>query len=342
MEQRIDIADHGVVWGFPARGKRVLELCGGAGEFFRLERVKCGKFGELSALPEKFRLHRTGDGCEAEVETDGVIPFGCEYRVARNCRITSGTAILTTDVSAVNFGRVDGVELEPAVFSGAWRSIEFMLFGEPAFRRVEAPQNGVVYAGAEVPLMIRVEFCSGMRAELALGADVWRHRGARRIAGAFSEYELHAAAGEIRFSRRVLAYAPEVEVERRPWRYTTLLGWDDGNSGVPPGGTSFGLAGCALSSAVRRELRRLVRHSSGTLIWRDAAPGICAASAHVARAGRGELEHFDLEELLADWRWANRQLRGSGAAMVVIPRADGAFADSVIMNRISGAMPELE
>ena len=334
MEDRFDIADNGVNWGFPLRGKSVLELTrgDGAAAFFQLGRVKCGKFGESSMLPEKFRLHRSEDAAEVELESAGVIPFGCEYRVSRDCRVTCGCASLTTDLAAVNGGRVDGIELEPLAFSGEMTQAEFLIFGENGFRRAALPASGVLYSGSEVPLMIRVTYADGLRCEMALGADVWRHRAAFGVAGAESRYELTAAENELKLTRQVLKYAPEVEPERRPWRFTILIGWDRGP--VPPvsTGEAFELPGCAMSAASRRALRSLVRRSSASLNWRGVSPSVCGDPAHVSRSGRGELAHFDLEELLAAWRWANRQLGKAGSHLTMSPEPGGLFADSVILN----------
>lgn len=343
MEDRFEVADHGVVWRFSARGKNVLELSAdAAGGFFRMERSRCGKFGELSALPRKFRLHRSVDGMAAELESESVIPFGCEYLVARTCRVSSGVAELVSDFSAVNCGRVDGVELEPVVFAGEWKSVEMLVFGEEKFRRISAPSTGCLYSGAEPPLMLRVVFASGRRCEFALGCDVWRHRGAMRINGAHSEYELVADSDGIRLSRRVLIYAPETEPERRSWRYSALIGWDNGDAALrPPDGEAFELPGCAMSASVRRELRRIARRAAGSLVWRNVEPGVCFDPAHAGRAGRAELEHFDLAEYLEAWRWANRELTRRGRGFRIVPSEDGLFAGSVIMRRLSEATGEL-
>ena len=73
MEESFEVADNGAVWKFTSRGKNVLELSAdGAGCLLRLERSKCGKFGELSALPRKFRLHRSADDLAAVLETESV------------------------------------------------------------------------------------------------------------------------------------------------------------------------------------------------------------------------------------------------------------------------------
>ena len=333
MEDRFDIADNGVVWGFPLRGKSVLELSRtGAAAFFRLGRIKCGKFGELSVLPEKFRLHRSEDAADAELESSGVIPFGCEYRVVRDFRVSCGCASFTTDISAVTGGRVDGIELEPLTFAGEMTKVEFLIFGEDKFRTAELPTEGTLYSGNEVPLLIRATYADGLRCEMALGGDVWRHRAAFGIEGAESEYELAASGGELKLTRRVLKYAPEVEPERRPWRFTSLIGWNDGTAPSEPLGEAFELPGCAMSAANRRNLRARVRRSTASLDWREVSPTVCRDAAHVSRAGRGELAHFDLEELLAAWRWANRQLGRSGAHLTLTPKPGGLFADSVILN----------
>ncbi|MBP5531867.1 MAG: hypothetical protein J6Y54_07565 [Lentisphaeria bacterium] len=344
MEERFDIADDGIVWGFPQRGKSVLELARGDGgaAFFRLGRVKCGKFGELSALPEKFRMHRAEDAGEAELESAGVIPFGCEYRVVRDCRVSCGCASLTTDVSAVTGGRVGDLELEPLSFCGEVTGAEFLIFGEEKFRKVEFPARGTIYSGSEVPLMLRATYADGLRCEMALGADVWRHRAAFGIPGAESEYELSAADGELKLTRRVLKYDPETEPERRPWRFTALIGWDDGKAVPAPDGEAFELPGCAMSAASRRALRSLVRRSDKSLNWRNADPAVCGEAAHVSRSGRGELAHFDLEELLTAWRWSNRQLGKCGAHLTLTPKPGGLFADSVIFKNLGRPAAKLD
>ena len=319
-----------------------LSRAGGAEAFFRLGRVKCGKFGELSALPEKFRLHRSEDAAGAELESSGVIPFGCEYRVSRNCRVTCGCVSLTTDIAAVTGGRVDGIELEPPTFRGDLVRAEFLIFGEDKFRSAELPASGILYSGGEVPLMIRAVYADGSRCEMALGADVWRHRAASGIDGAKSEYELAASGNELKLTRRALKYAPEVEPERRPWRFTILIGWDDGSAPAEHSGEGFELPGCAMSAVSRRELRSLVRRSDRPLVWRDVSPSVCGDAAHVSRSGRGELAHFDLEELLAAWRWANRQLGKSGAHLTLTPMAGGLFADSVILRNLGRPAAKLE
>ena len=343
MEERFEVADNGAVWKFPSRGKNMLELSSAnTGCFFRMERSKCGKFGELSALPRKFRLHRSADDASAELETESVIPFGCEYLVARECRISSGAAELISDFSAVNFGRVDGIELEPVVFSGDWRSLELLVYGEKKIRSFAAPRSGVLYMGAEPPLLVRAVFASGLRCEFALGADLWRHRGASRIAGAHSEYQLCADSDGVKLLRRVLFYEPEVEPERRSWRYTVLVGWDDGKVGPEPSGEGFELPGCAMSPASRRQLRHIVRRAEGNIVWRNAAPGVCFDSAHTGRAGASELEHFDLAEYLTAWRWANRELAKRGFGLSVAAAEKNIFADSVTMRRLAGAFGALK
>lgn len=343
MEDRFDIADNGVVWGFPLRGKSVLELARDGGPaFFQLGRVKCGKFGELSVLPEKFRLHRSEDAAEAELESSGVIPFGCEYRVVRDFRVSCGCASFTTDISAVTGGRVDGVELEPLTFVGELTRVEFLIFGEKKFRMVKLPADGTLYSGCEVPLMVRVTYADGSRCEFALGGDVWRHRAAFGIDGAESGYELTASGNELKLTRRVLKYADGIEPERRPWRFTALIGWDGGRPSPEPSGEAFELPGCAMSAANRRDLRSLVRRSEKSLKWSNVSPSVCGDAAHVSRSGRGELAHFDLEELLAAWRWANRQLGKFGRHMTMTPKTGGLFADSVILNNLGCPASKLD
>ena len=97
-----------------------------------------------------------------------------------------------------------------------------------------------------------------------------------------------------------------------------------------------------MSAASRRELRSLVRRSEKSLDWRDVSPMVCGDAAHVSRSNRGELPHFDLEELLAAWRWANRHLGKSGLHLTLTPKANGLFADSVILSNLGRPASKLE
>ncbi len=325
---------------------------------FRLGRLAVGEFSELGALPKKLRLHRTGDALSGSFETAAVIPFGNEFLVERDIEFCDGFGQSTVDVSAVNHGAVGDLALGDVFFEGPWKRLEFLLFGETAFRRVETGDGETeFYRGAEIPLMVRLVSDDGVRVEFATGCDLWRHRAAFRTPGTRSEFALTGGAGQVIFERRVLSYAADVEIEKRPWRFTNLFAWSSGatRSAASPSDMVFDLAAaklpetarrtlpgggdagspCLTGAGSRRFLRDLIRRNRGAVELTGAAPGLCFAAGHLERPGKGELEHLDLEDYLNFYLWGNRQLARSGGSLRMTSRGTGLFDDSVCVANLA-------
>ncbi len=318
----------------PDGGETTLELTIAGISRLRLGRVECGKFSESTALPGKLRLHSTHDGLVKTLESRSVIPFGCEYQLERSGEIISGLARLTTDVRALNGGRIGDLTLEEIYCPAPWKQLEFLVNAETSFRSA-AGAGGELYRGAEPLLMLRVHFPDGAAVEFAVGNDLWRQRAGLNTPGAHSEFTLTADAGGVSYRRRVLIRDPETEPEKRPWRFSAILGWRtpaDVNASVAA--VQFRLPWCMLGSASRRELRKRLRASAGSQSLTGIAPRVCFDAAHLERPSRGELEHFDLEEHIAAYIWGNRRLFSSGGAFTMLPEAGGLFADSVIVGNL--------
>ena len=100
-----------------SRGKFALSIEPVPGFTLSLGRAACGDFGEMSALPKKLRRHDSGDGLSVSVDTASQIPFGCEYEVKRSIDFSDGFARVTTDIAALNHGRIAVLEQEPVITS---------------------------------------------------------------------------------------------------------------------------------------------------------------------------------------------------------------------------------
>lgn len=333
-------------------GDCVFELAAGARKLLRFGRTRCGGFAETGALVKKLRLHESLDSLSASVEAGSVIPFGCEYNVGRELEMVAGLASWTVDVSAVTRGIVSSVELEPVMFPGPWKSLEYLVYGETAFRAAElAEGEAEFYRGRELVMSVRLAAADGTKVEFNAGGDLWRHRAAMHMPEVEGEYVLTGGAAEVVLTRKVFAFPADAVIEKRPWRFKNSFAWllpgdefaapagesvlDFAVAELPASGKRVGCGGaaeavpCLTGAASRRVFRDFVRRGASNLCVTGLAPGVCCAAAHLERPGRKELEHFDLDDYLTFYLWGNRQLAKKGFQLRIDPAAEGLFAGSV-------------
>ena len=92
-------------------------FCGNR-QILSIRRIRTGNFDEALGLAEKLRRHLANDALSAEVDSENVIPFGCEYHVRRHWSYSGNIVELTDDISADNGGRITDLFLEEVVFCG--------------------------------------------------------------------------------------------------------------------------------------------------------------------------------------------------------------------------------
>lgn len=327
-------------------------------------RVRCAEFSEQNGISQKFRVHRSADNLTASFETASIIPFGCEYKVERNLEAANGFATLTLDISAVNYGRVGNVALEDLVFNGPWVKLEFLIFGEEKFRTF-APTSSeqIFYQSHETPVMIRLTAEDGVKVEFAIGSNLWEHRAGLRISGATSKFVLSGNQDKILFQRQILNFEAETEVEKRPWRFRSVLAWsapkkesaplpeaqtiDFAAAPIAESGCKVKSDGtilpqfCLASAPARKFIREQVRLAASSIRIDHANFGICMSAAHLKRANKKMLEHFDLEEWIAFYIWGNRQLLKNGYNLTM-HCASGLFSDSVSAANLARCLCQLE
>ena len=295
-----------------------------------LGRVQCGKFSELGSLEKKLRLHRTSDGFEARVDSENIIPFGCEYSVCRKFVCADGLLDITTDIAAVNFGRVGDIGLEQISFAGDGLQATLCTLGG---REITLDNSsGSVELGSDLPLRMQVTYPDGVSCEFSPGFDIWRHCAAEKIPGADAEYLITADQSGIKLNRKVLMYDGTTEPEKRPWKFNTMLVWMSENErdkkSLPQTGEK--VSGCPLSGSYRREIRRRLRRNTGDFVLISAMDNLCSDPAHLDRAGKGELLHRDTAEFLTTYIWANRLLAGQGGSFIIVPE-NGQFTSLAAM-----------
>ncbi len=334
-------------------GDSCFQLDAGGKPRMRLGRTRCGGFDETGALLKKLRFHSSLDRLSASVETASVIPFGCEYKVARTLEALAGVALWTVDVSAETRGLVSAVELEPVSFPGPWKTLEFLVFGEDTFHKAElGDAETEFHCGRELIVSIRLTAEDGARIEFNAGGDLWRHRASLHLPEVAGEYRLAGNAMQLVFTRKIFAFPADATIDKRSWRFKNSFAWslpddrfdqpgaeavlDFAATELPESGRRIHCGGtveavpCLTSAVARRMFRDFVRRGGdGDLRVAGLTAGLCCAAAHLERPGKKELEHFDLDDCIGFYLWGNRQLAKKGHHLRITPAAEGLFAGSV-------------
>ena len=344
-DDRKSASGEGFEFSLLARGKFSARLTLGGRERLALGRVTLEeKFSETGALEKKLRRHEAADLLSIGLEDLHELPFGCEYAIARNFEISDGFADCSCDISALHFGRVGSLDLEPVIFCGNPCKAGFLTSDGKNFREVELAEDAELYSGKLPLLMVAASWSDGSGVEHAVGTDLWRHCAAQNISDAESEFTLSFRGGELVYERRVLIYGREAIPEKRPWRFKNLIAWRSGGGGpaAPEDAVPFAVPGCQVSPAARREVRRRVRSGSGSMIMTGASPCLCGDSSHVERPGREGFRHFDLAEYASFRLWANRHLMKSGGSLVVRCDEKSIFSNTVAARNLASVPRRLE
>ena len=344
IERKYSASGPGFEFSVFSRGKHAAELALNGVRKFALGRVTLEeKFSETGALEKKLRRHETADMLSIGLDSLNILPFGCEYAIGRDFEVTDGFAEFSNDISAMHYGRVGSLELEPLYFSEKPCRAAFIRADEKKFTLVELDKEKEIYSGNIPLLMLKVEWSCGDCVEYSVGTDLWRHCAAEGIQGATAEFTLAFDGETLSYERRVLIYSEETEPEKRPWRFKNLIAWRSGESvSAPAGENTFAVPGCQVNPASRREVRRKVRSGKGDMCLVNASPCICSESAHVERPGRAGYTHFDLAEYVSFRLWANRQLKKSGGSLAIYPAEKTIFKNTVAMQNLQSVPRPLE
>ena len=322
----------GFAFSLFSRGKTAAQLLLDGAPRLLIGRVTLEeKFSETGALEKKLRRHEAADLLSVGLEGMNVLPFGCEYAVSREFEVSDGFADFSEDIAALHFGRVGSLDLETLTFPGDPCSVRFLTAEGKRFREEKLTGDRELYTGPLPLLVVTVSWPGGERVEYAVGTDLWRHCAAQTIPDASSEFTLSFRGGELIYERRVLIYGKEAVPEKRPWRFKNLIAWSSGEppEAAPPEAEAFSVPGCQVNPASRREVRRRVRSSAGSLVMTGASPCLCDDASHVERPGRDGFRHFDLAEYVSFRLWANRHLMKSGGSLTVRIDEKNLFCNTV-------------
>ena len=310
----------------------------GENKVLSVGRIKTGKFDEALGLAEKLRRHMANDSLSATMDSENVIPFGCEYRVKRHWKFSGNIAEVTDDIHADNGGRITDLSLENIEFHGKAEKVFILFAGADSIQ--EFPASGVIYDGETLPLLVKVFFAGGSAADVYNGDDFWRHLCACNYAGGKAHHVIEVLEDKVIWERHILNIPEETEVEKRPWRFKTVFAVSR-NGEVSGGETSCSFDGCFAAPAKHREFRTFIRQQKAQTDVKLAVTGkiSCTDGSHVARSGK-EVLHGMIGELFDEYIWGTSAMARKGGSLVICAAIPGA-ENSVILENMSKAAAEL-
>lgn len=283
---------------------------------------------EAETIREKCRFHGKLDNREVEVECSSVYPFGGEATIDRTIAVRDHLIEVRADFKPGRGEVIRNLELEKLVFPGEWQSVEIVpmpeTVGQPWQLEKLDLANGSKWQAAKPFAALLLTDADGYQIELGVGGDYWRMCGE----GA-SGWEIACADGAVTVSGKVVAIAPEMEIQRRPWRFSYYLAWGRKTQSAAAAADEdivikadlaeeLGCE-CFRAPAVRKFLRKVIRQQqekSGNLYLMLPGVKCCDDAGHLERPGKKKLRHWDLDELFALYSWGNRAL-GEGRELLV-------------------------
>ena len=194
-----------------------------------------------------------------------------------------------------------------------------------------------LYKGTTPPLAILFRLADGRTVRFETGKDVWRWANAARIGDGVSTFIVRSEGGDLICTWSLYVFSPaEAETPPPPgrnWNITWSLQWGDPAAPDATYADVFDLRAecgeCACAQATENSLKKWVRTrlasaKEGDVFAISIGGGrFCRRAGHLDRGRKKDLPHWDLPALREFSRWANRQLRKSGAKLVLTFGGEG-------------------
>ena len=311
--------------------------------------IKAAALDEIMALPLKAVRHDFMEEDGYRVETAAVIPFGEEPAVRRKIEyFGNGIVKVTTDMRMKS--SMSGKEFILDRLSLTGDFAEFAViplntdtqFTSLNWKPISAEKSTILEA-TEVCCIILIRTEEGFTIETGTGFDLWRWNVAEKSTGVQSGLKIEKTAAGIEISRFIMQSDDEFNIPKRDWRFNWYLAWSNtkeepsefsenadlclsdlsiDSSGKVRNSQKNLNAPCLHSKQVRNLLRKWLRSRLGAdagtnLRVSGFLPHICNNPSHLERPKRGALLHWDMQDIIDFWFWANRQLRKNNCSIAI-------------------------
>ena len=300
-----------------------------------------GEYPESMALAGLRRPHHSDDGAEVSFDCESRIPFGIPTVITHHYKLDDASLAVQTGFELPHAFELRSLTAGGLRFRGSIAAYAIVkspsaegIVKEPVLKPFSA-SDAELYKDAAPPLAILFRLADGRVVRFETGKDVWRWGNASRIGDGVSTFIVRSEGGDLVYTWSLYVFAPSApEVPPPPgrnWNITWSLQW-----GETPAGDKFAdvlelraeCADCACAQATENFLKKWVRSRLASAkegdVFAVAIGGgrFCRRAGHLDRGRKKDLPHWDLPALREFARWANRQLRKSGASLVLIEGKD--------------------
>ena len=303
-----------------------------------------GEYPESMALSVLRRPHHADDGAEVSFDCESRIPFGVPVMIAHRYKLDATSLAVQTSFEMPHAFELRSLTAGGLRFHGDVEAFSIVklpgaegVVKEPAMKAFDCADGTELYRGATPPLALNLRLSGGRTVRFETGKDVWRWANASRIGDGSSAFIIRREGSDIVYTWSLYAFAPaEAETPPPPgrnWNITWSLQWGEPETSDGPFADVFDLRAecteCACAQGVENALKKWVRShlasaSEGDVFAVSVGGGrFCRRAGHLDRGRKKDLPHWDLPALREFSRWANRQLRKSGAKLVLTFGGEG-------------------
>ncbi len=297
-----------------------------------------GEYPESMALAGLRRPHHSDDGAEVSFDCESRIPFGIPMTITHHYKLDAASLAVQTGFELPHAFELRSLTAGGLRFHGAIETYSIVktpsaegIVKEPEMKAFDASSNAELYKGATPPLAIIFRLAGGRVVRFETGKDIWRWANAARIGDGVSKFIVRAEGGDLICTWSLYVFAPSSPDTPPPfgrnWNITWSLQWGE----EAPADSKFAdvldlraeCADCACAQATENYLKKWVRARLSSAkegdVFAVAVGGghFCRRAGHLDRGRKKDLPHWDLPALREFARWANRQLRKSGAELVL-------------------------
>ena len=319
--------------------------------------IKAGALDETMAMPLKAVRHDFMEEDGYRVETAAVIPFGEEPAVRRKLEyFGNGIVKITTDMRMKSAMSGKEFVVDRLCLTGDFAEFAVIPLKEDTqFTSLNwqpiSTDDSTLVDKPEVCGIILMRTAEGFTIEIGTGFDLWRWNVSEKIPGAHAGMKIMKTSAGIEIFRFVMQSDTEFEIPKRDWRFNWYLAWSETNEKPEENNepVDFSFADlavdnsgkvrnsqkvidmpCLHSKQVRNLLRKWLRSrlgsDAGTLLRASGfLPHICDNPSHLERPKQGPLLHWDLQDIIDFWFWANRQLRKNDCSIALSADKDSIF-----------------
>ena len=298
-----------------------------------------GEYPESMALSVLRRPHHADDGAEVSFDCESRIPFGVPMMIAHRYKLDATSLAVQTSFEMPHAFELRSLAAGGLRFHGAVAEYAVVkppqaegVVKEPAPVAFDAADGAELYRGAVPPLALVLRLSDGHTVRFETGKDVWRWANAARIGDGSSTFILRREGDDLVYTWSLYAFAPTAPDAPPPpgrsWNITWSLQWGEPEASGGDFAGVFDLRAecseCACAQGVENALKKWVRTrlasaGEGDVFAVSVGGGrFCRRAGHLDRGRKKDLPHWDLPALREFSRWANRQLRKSGAKLVLV------------------------